>query len=63
MNSVDDISDNLKRKIFQLISTPGLEIKDISKKFNLEPNKIIELLTQEYCKYDLDQGRRICCRG
>jgi len=62
MNCVDDISDDLKSKIFQLISTPGLDIEEIAIKLNIEQDNIIEFLSREYCKHDLDQGRRLCCR-
>jgi len=62
MNSINDISEELKSKILQLISIPGLDTEEIATKLNIEHDKIIEVLAEEYCKYDLDQGRRLCCR-
>lgn len=62
MRIINEISEELKSKIIQLISTPGLEIEDIAKIVNLEQDIIVEILTNEYCKYDLDQGRRLCCK-
>jgi len=59
---INEISEELKNKIIQLISTPGLEIEDIAKMLTLEQDIIIKILTEEYCKHDLDQGRRLCCR-
>lgn len=63
MSTTKDLSEELKLKIFKLISTPGLEIEDIAEKLNLEPDTLMKILSEEYCKYDLDQGRRLCCRG
>ncbi|MFX1275542.1 MAG: hypothetical protein ACFFBP_11790 [Promethearchaeota archaeon] len=63
MSESNRISEDLKLKIFQLISTPGLEIEDITKKLHIDHDTLMKILSEEYCKYDLDQGRRLCCRG
>ena len=63
-----EISELVKREIFQLIEVPGIEVKDIpnivNKKFNtdLDTEKVMNLLSDEYLKYNLDLGRRLCCR-
>jgi hypothetical protein len=62
------ISDEIKTEIFQLISTPGLDIQDIpqliNQRFdsNLSYEKVLEILSDEYFKCNLDHGRRLCCR-
>ena len=58
----DDVSEDVKKEIFRLISQPGIEIEDIVKCVNLDYDKIIEILTNEYSRNDLDHGRRLCCR-
>lgn len=57
-----EVSEEVKKEIFQLIATPGIEIEDISKKTNLDHDTILEILSDEYLKCDLDHGRRLCCR-
>ncbi|MHA1293396.1 MAG: hypothetical protein ACTSQJ_12100 [Promethearchaeota archaeon] len=57
-----DIDDQIKKKIFTLISIPGIEIQDIAEKLNLDYENIMNILADEYLKYDLDKGRRMCCR-
>ncbi len=57
-----EVSEEVKKEIFQLISTPGIEIEDISKKTNLDSETILNILSEEYLKCDLDHGRRLCCR-
>lgn len=57
-----EVSDQVKKKIFKLISTPGVEIEDIVKEVNLDNDIIMEILSEEYLKNDLNYGRRICCR-
>ncbi len=57
-----EVSDQVKKKIFKLISTPGIEIEDIVKEVNLDNDTIMEILSEEYLKNDLNHGRRICCR-
>jgi hypothetical protein len=55
-------SEEVKETIFRLISEPGVEIEDIIKKVNLDRNTVMKILSDEYTKNDLDQGRRLCCR-
>lgn len=57
-----EVTDKIKKEIFELITIPGMEIKDISKKLHIEYDKVMELLSEEYLKYDLGKGRRMCCR-
>ncbi len=57
-----EISEEVKKKIFDLISTPGIEIEDIIKKVNLDRDTIMNILSEEYLKCDLNHGRRLCCR-
>ncbi|MFW9999411.1 MAG: hypothetical protein ACFE9Q_13975 [Candidatus Hodarchaeota archaeon] len=57
-----EISDETKKQIFELISTPGIEIDDIIKKVNLDCDTILNILSEEYLKHDLNHGRRLCCR-
>lgn len=59
---VSDVSEDLKKEIFELISTPGMEIEEIAKTLNLEYNQVMEILSDEYLKHNLDYGRRLCCR-
>ncbi|MFW9938289.1 MAG: hypothetical protein ACFFD5_11620 [Candidatus Thorarchaeota archaeon] len=65
---LENISDKIKKEIFQLVSTPGIEIEDIPEKINskyktnLDYEKIMQILSDEYLRYDLDHGRRLCCR-
>lgn len=56
------ISESIKKEIFELISTPGIEISDIAEKVGLDYEIIMEILTNEYLKNNLDYGRRLCCR-
>ncbi|MBY9013301.1 MAG: hypothetical protein KGD70_13085 [Candidatus Lokiarchaeota archaeon] len=62
------ISKEIKDEIFRLVSTPGVEIEDIpdriNKVFKMELNyeEVMELLSDEYLKHNLDYGRRLCCR-
>ena len=57
-----EVSEEIKQTIFRLISEPGVEIEDIVKKVNLDSNTVMKILSDEYTKNDLDQGRRLCCR-
>jgi len=65
---VEDISEDIKKEIFRLVCIPGIEIEDISdivnKDYNtqLDYEKVMEILSNEYMKHDLDYGRRLCCR-
>ena len=57
-----EISEETKKQIFDLIATPGIQIEDIIKKVNLDYDTIINVLSEEYLKHDLNFGRRLCCR-
>ena len=57
-----EISEEIKQEIFKLISTPGIEIEEISKKVNLDLETVLNILSEEYFKCNLDHGRRLCCR-
>ena len=65
---LNSISEEMKEEIFRLISTPCIEAVDIptqiNEKFNSNLNfeKVMEILSDEYMKYNLDHGRRLCCR-
>ena len=56
------ISEAIKDEIFKLISTPGIELEDISKKVGLDLETVKNILSEEYFKCNLDYGRRLCCR-
>ena len=58
----EEVSEDIKKEIFELISTPGVEITDIAEKLNLEYDKVMQVLSDEYLKHNLDYGRRMCCR-
>jgi len=64
----DSVSEEIREEIFRLISTPGIEVEDIptqiNQKFNsnLSQEKVMKILADEYMKYDLNYGRRLCCR-
>jgi hypothetical protein len=57
-----EISEDTKKKIFTLISIPGIEIEDISKDLDIEYDKLMQILSDEYLKHNFDYGRRLCCR-
>lgn len=57
-----EISEEIRELIFELISTPGMDIEDIAKKVNLDYDTVHEILSEEYLKNNLDYGRRLCCR-
>jgi len=57
-----EVSEEVKKEIFQLIATPGIDIEEISKKINLDQDTILKILSEEYFKCNLDHGRRLCCR-
>ena len=65
---MNEISCEIKERIFQLVSTPGVEMEDIpgiiNKDFNsnYDYETIMTLLSDEYLKHNLDYGRRLCCR-
>ena len=56
------VSEEMKEEILKLISTPGVEVEDIVEKVKLDYDTIMNFLSEEYLKHDLDYGRRICCR-
>ncbi|MDX1797583.1 MAG: hypothetical protein R3255_02935 [Candidatus Lokiarchaeia archaeon] len=58
-----EITEEIKKKICQLISTPGNDIEEIAKKVNLDYDTVKEILSEEYYKCNLEYGRRLCCRG
>ncbi|MFX0006634.1 MAG: hypothetical protein ACFFA7_02765 [Promethearchaeota archaeon] len=58
-----EITEEIKKKICQLISTPGNAIEDIAKIVNLDYDTVKEILSEEYYKCNLEFGRRLCCRG
>lgn len=58
----EEVSEEIKKEIFDLISTPGVEIEEIAEKLNLDYDKVIKILSDEYLKHNLDYGRRMCCR-
>lgn len=60
MNAV--VNEEVKKEIFDLISTPGIEIEDIIVKVGLDYDTILKILSEEYFKCNLDYGRRLCCR-
>lgn len=64
----DEISEEVKKEIFRLIKIPGIEVQDIPDQVNnkyqtkLDTEKVMDILSDEYLRYNLDQGRRLCCR-
>ncbi|MHA1985563.1 MAG: hypothetical protein ACW98D_02890 [Promethearchaeota archaeon] len=56
------VSEESKKEILKLISTPGIEIDDIVKKVKIDYDIIMNFLSDEFLKHNLDYGRRICCR-
>ncbi|MBY9009364.1 MAG: hypothetical protein KGD74_05825 [Candidatus Lokiarchaeota archaeon] len=64
----EEISEEVKNEIFKLISTPGIEIEDIPTMVNnefetdLDYERVMKILSDEYLKHNLDYGRRLCCR-
>lgn len=61
-STTDPVSEEIKKKIFKMISTAGVEIEDIVDEVGLEYQTILDLLSEEYLRNDLDHGRRLCCR-
>ena len=57
-----EVSEEIKRKICELISIPGIEIEEISKQVNLDYTIVKKILEEEYFRCNLDYGRRLCCR-
>jgi len=58
----EEVSEEIKKEILALISIPGVEIEEIAEKLNLNYDKVMKILSDEYLKYNLDYGRRMCCR-
>ncbi len=58
----EEVIEDIKKEIFKLISTPGIEIQDIAEKLNLDYDRVMNILADEYYKHNLDYGRRMCCR-
>jgi hypothetical protein len=64
----EEISEEIKKEIFKLISTPGIEIEEIPVRVNkifkteLDYEEVMKILSDEYLKHNLDYGRRLCCR-
>ncbi len=65
---IEEISKEVKNEIFRLVSTPGVDIDDIPTLVNhefetdLDYEEVMKILSDEYLKYNLDYGRRLCCR-
>jgi len=63
-----EITEEIKQEIFRLIVIPGKEVEDIAKELNnnfntnLDYEQIMQILSDEYLKNNLDYGRRLCCR-
>ncbi|MFX1501304.1 MAG: hypothetical protein ACFFDH_10125 [Promethearchaeota archaeon] len=57
-----EISEEVKKKICELISTPGIEIDEIAKEVDLDCEIVKKILEDEFFKHNLDYGRRLCCR-
>ncbi|MFX1455791.1 MAG: hypothetical protein ACFFDB_10495 [Promethearchaeota archaeon] len=56
------MSEEIKKEILLLIATPGVQIEEIAKIVKIDYIKIMDFLSDEFLKYDLNYGRRICCR-
>ncbi len=56
------VSEESRKEILKLISTPGIDIEDIAKRVGLDYNLIMNFLSDEFLKYNFEYGRRICCR-
>jgi transposase-like protein len=57
-----EVSEEIKKEIFKLICTPGIEIEEIANKVELNYETVMKILSEEYLKNNLDYGRRLCCR-
>lgn len=56
------VSEESKKEILKLISTPGVEIEDIVNKVGLDYSLVMNFLSDEFLKYNFEYGRRLCCR-
>jgi hypothetical protein len=65
---LENISEEIKQEIYKLISTPGIEIESIpdliNSKFNttFDYESILNFLSDEFLKHNLNEGRRLCCK-
>jgi len=65
---MEQITEEIKKEIFRLIVVPGIDVEDIAKQINsnfntnLDYDQIMQILSDEYLKKNLDYGRRLCCR-
>ena len=57
-----ELSEEAKKEILRLISTPGVDIEEIIEKVQLNYDVVMNFLSDEFLKHNLDYGRRICCR-
>ena len=57
-----EVSEEAKREILKLISTPGVEIEDIVEKVKIDYDILMNFLSDEFLRHNLYYGRRICCR-
>ena len=58
----EEVSEEVKKEVFRLISIPGIDIDDIVKQLNLDYDKVMKIIENEYLRANLDQGRSLCCR-
>ena len=64
----EDTSNEIKAEIFRLISIPGLEVEEIPDRINIifnieiDHEEVMQILSDEYLKHNLDYGRRLCCK-
>jgi hypothetical protein len=62
------ISAEMKDEIYNLMSTPGVEVNDVLTTINdkfgskLDYDTLMEFLSDEYYRCNFDHGRRLCCR-
>ncbi|MGB5910394.1 MAG: hypothetical protein WBH31_04285 [Promethearchaeia archaeon] len=65
---MEQITEEIKKEIFRLIAIPGIDVEDIPREINnnfntnLDYEQIMQILSDEYLKNNLDYGRRLCCR-
>lgn len=59
---IEKISEEIKKEIFELITIPGIEIEEIAKKVHLSSDQVMNILSDEFLKHNLNYGRRMCCR-
>lgn len=58
----EGVSEEIKQKIFKLISTAGKDIEDIVKEVGLEYETVMDILSEEYLRHNMGHGRRLCCK-